>query len=235
MQFSETWFHAPIAEGATSAILPDDEAHHARVLRLKPGATIVVTTGEGSVYRATLRDDRGAIDVGERVLHEPDPPGVSVGLPLLKGRDTEQPGEAICEFAVRDLFLLDLDHCETFKGQDHAKLVERLRAKSLVALKQAKKAWRTRIHAPQSLEAWRAAHASTPLVVAHPGETTVPRPLPPSLHLLTGPEGGFSDAELALLFEEAKAYRLSLGETRLRAIHAPVAALGALNALATPG
>lgn len=231
MNFSETWFYAPIGEGTTTAQLPDDEAHHARVLRLKPGAGVVVTTGEGSVYRAILRDDKGGLEIVERVLHEAEPPRLGVGLPLLKGRDTELPGEAVCEFAVRDLFLLNLEHCETFKGQDHTKLVERLRAKSLVALKQAKKAWLARIHAPQTLKEWRAAHASTPLVVAHPGETTVPRPLPPSLHLLTGPEGGFSAAELALLFEEAKAYRLSLGETRLRAIHAPVAGLGALGAL----
>jgi len=233
--FDETWFHCPVAEGATSAILPEDEAHHARVLRLKPGATIVVTTGEGSVYRAVLRDDKGALEIGERVVHEPTPPGISVGLPLLKGRDTEQPGEAICEFAVRDLFLLNLDHCETFKGQDHSKLVERLRAKSLVALKQAKKAWLTRIHAPQTLKDWRAAHASVPLVVAHPGESTVPRPLPPELHLLSGPEGGFSDAELAYLFGEAKALTLSLGPTRLRALHAPIAGLAALGALTSLG
>lgn len=226
--FDETWFYCPVIDGATSALLPEDEAHHARVLRLKPGATIVVTTGEGSVYRAVLKDDKGALDIGERVLHEPAPPGIGVGLPLLKGRDTEQPGEAICEFAVRDLYLLNLDHCETFKGQDHSKLVERLRAKSLTALKQAKKAWLTRVHAPQSLQDWRAAHASVPLVVAHPGESTVPHPLPPQLHVLAGPEGGFSDAELAYLFGTANAFVLSLGPTRLRAIHAPVAALGAL-------
>lgn len=229
--FDETWFYAPVPERASAAVLPEDEAHHARVLRLKPGAEIVVTTGEGSVYRATLRDDKGALDIGERVLHEPTPPGIGVGLPLLKGRDTEQPGEAVCEFAVSDLFLLNLDHCETFKGQDHSKLVERLRAKSLVALKQAKKAWLTRVHAPQTLKAWRAAHGEVPLVVAHPGETTVPRPLPPELHLLTGPEGGFSDAELDLLFVDLKAHRLALGETRLRAIHAPVAALAGLAVL----
>ena len=227
--FDETWFYAPVSEGAASAVLPDDEAHHARVLRLKPGAGIVVTTGEGSVYRATLRDDKGALDIGERVVYEPVAPGLGVGLPLLKGRDTELPGEAVCEFAVRDLFLLNLDHCETFKGQDHAKLVERLRAKSLTALKQAKKAWLTRIHAPESLRDWRAAHSSVPLIVAHPGENTVPSPLPPEAHLLTGPEGGFSDPELSFLFDERKAYRLALGETRLRAIHAPVAALGALG------
>jgi len=226
--FDETWFYAPVVEGALTAVLPDEEVNHARVLRLKPGATIVVTTGEGSVYRATLRDDKGGLDIVERLRHDPEPPGIGVGLPLLKGRDTEQPGEAICEFDVRDLFLLNLDHCETFKGQDHSKLVERLRAKSLTALKQAKKSWITRVHAPQSLTEWRAANSSVPLIVAHPGESTVPSPRPANVHLLSGPEGGFSESELAFLFGEAKAFTLSLGETRLRAIHAPVAALGAL-------
>ncbi len=228
--FDETWFYCPVPERAVFCALPADEAHHARVLRLKPGATIVVTTGEGSVYRATLRDDKGSLEIGVRLRHDPEPPGLGVGLPLLKGRDTEQPGEAICEFAVRDLFLLKLDHCEVFKGQDHAKLVERLRAKSLTALKQAKKSWLTRVHAPQTLREWRAAYPDVPVVVAHPGETTVPRPRPEVLHLLTGPEGGFSDAELGVLFDEYKAYRFALGDTRLRAIHAPVAGLGALSA-----
>jgi 16S rRNA (uracil1498-N3)-methyltransferase len=230
--FDETWFYAPLAGDAapgSSARLPEEEAHHAaRVLRLRAGAEIAVTNGEGAVYRAVLRDDLGNIEVTEALAIEPGP-GLGVGLPILKGRDTEQPAEAICEFAVRDLFLLNLDHSETFKGQDFSKLVERLRTKSLTALKQAKKAWLTRIHAPQGLEAWRTAHRGIPLAVAHPGEDTVPSPLPPSLHVLTGPEGGFSDAELSFLFEEEKAYRLSLGPTRLRAIHAPVAALGKLT------
>ena len=226
--FDETWFYCPVAHGASTAVLPGDEAHHARVLRLKPGATIVVTTGEGSVYRAVLRDGNGSLQVSERLQHDPEPPGLGVGLPLLKGRDTEQPGEAICEFAVRDLFLLKLDYCEVFKGQDHAKLVERLRAKSLTALKQAKKSWLTRVHAPQTMREWRAAYPDVPLVVAHPGETTVPVPRPEALHLLTGPEGGFSDAEQAFLWGEAQAYRLALGPTRLRAIHAPIAGLAGL-------
>jgi 16S rRNA (uracil1498-N3)-methyltransferase len=237
--FDETWFHAPVAEGAATAMLPADELHHARVLRIRPGAEIVVTTGEGSVYSATLRDDKGTLDILGRLRHDPVPPGTSVGLPLLKGRDTEQPGEAICEFDVRDLFLLKTDHCETFKGQDHTKLVERLQAKSLTALKQAKKSWLTRIHPPQDLRTWRTAHATIPLAVAHPGESTVPSPPPPQLHLLTGPEGGFSDEELKWLLggssgeaaSPGPVFRLSLGPTRLRAIHAPIAGLAALGSL----
>jgi 16S rRNA (uracil1498-N3)-methyltransferase len=230
--FDETWFYAPLpgdlTAGATAA-LPAEEAHHAaRVLRLRPGAGIAVTNGEGAVYRAILRDETGSLEITERALFEAEPPGLSVGLPILKGKDTEQPAEAVCEFAVRDVYLLKTEHCEVFKGQEFGKMVERLRSKSLTALKQAKKAWLTRIHEPQDLRAWRAAHRATPLAVAHPGDDTVPSPLPASLHVLTGPEGGFSEAELAFLFEDEKAFRLSLGPTRLRAIHAPVAVMGKL-------
>lgn len=229
VSFSETWFHAPVPDGAKTAALPEDEARHAaRVLRLKPGTEIVVTTGEGSVYKARLLDERGGIEILELLRRDPEPPGWGFGLPLLRGRDTEIPAEGICEFDVRDLFLLVTDHSSEFKGQDFSKLVERLRQKSVVALKQAKKSWLTRVHAPQELRAWRAAHATTPLVVAHPGEATVPDPAPPALHVLTGPEGGFSEPELEWLFGEAKAHRLPLGPTRLRALHAPVAALGSL-------
>jgi RsmE family RNA methyltransferase len=194
-----------------------------------------VTNGEGSVYRALLRDEKGAIEILERAVFESEPPGLGVGLPLLKGRDTEQPAEAVCEFAVRDLFLLKAEHSETFRGQDFSKLVERLQQKSVTALKQAKKAWLTRVHAPQDLRAWREVHRATPLAVAHPGEDTVPSPLPPSLHLLSGPEGGLSPAELEYLLAQENVHRLSLGPTRLRAIHAPVAALGRLAAASAAG
>ena len=230
--FDETWFYAPLSRGLASgspAVLPSEEAHHAtRVLRLRPGAEIAVTNGEGSVYRARLRDDAGNFEVTEELPFQAAP-GLGAGLPILKGKDTEQPAEAICEFAVRDLFLLNLDHSETFKGQDFSKMVERLRVKSLTALKQAKKPWLTRIHPPQDLKTWREAHRAIPLALAHPGEDTVPSPLPPELHVLTGAEGGFSAGELDYLFTQENVYRLSLGPTRLRAIHAPVAALGSLT------
>jgi 16S rRNA (uracil1498-N3)-methyltransferase len=232
MFFDETWFYAPLSRGLASGsavMLPPEEAHHAfRVLRLRPGAEIAVTNGEGSVYRAVLHDDVGHLEILEAAPYE-EAPRLGVGLPILKGKDTEQPAEAICEFAVRDLFLLKLDHCELFKGQDFSKMAERLRVKSLTALKQAKKAWLTRIHAPQDLRAWRAAHRAIPLALAHPGEDTVPSPLPAELHVLTGAEGGFSAAELEYLFFQENVYRLSLGPTRLRAIHAPVAAMGSLT------
>ena len=231
--FDETWFYAPVKAEGEAVALSDDEAHHAlRVLRLRPGMEIMVTNGAGSVFRCRLdaaRDSAKAYPL-ERILHEPEPPGLSLALCMLKGRDVELPVEAACEFAVREIFLLLTDHSGEFRGQKFDRMLERLEQKSEAALKQAKKAWRTVVHAPQDLRPWREARLSIPLAVAHPGRDTVPSPLPRELHVLTGPEGGFSGKELDYLFGQPNAYRLSLGSTRLRAVHAPIAALGNLSA-----
>lgn len=230
-RFEENWFHAPVENTGETLALPPEEAHHAlRVLRLKPETEIVVTNGKGSVFSARLVSDSGRIEIGERLRHEPQPPALSLAIGLLKGRDIEMPVEASCEFALRSVFLLKTDHSSEFDGQGFDRLMERLRQKSLTALKQAKKAWLTEIHPPEDLKAWRERHRDASLALAHPGADTVPNPLPVPLHILIGPEGGFSEAELEYLSSRPNDYRLSLGETRLRAVHAPIAALGNLTA-----
>mgnify|MGYP003336690139 CR=1 FL=1 len=229
--FDENWFYAPARQSGESLGLPPEEAHHAlKVLRLKTGSEIVVSNGEGSVFSARLVSEQGRIEILECVRQEPEPPGLCLAIGLLKGRDVELPVEAACEFPIADVFLLKTDHSSEFEGQGFERLLERLRQKSLTSLKQAKKPWLTRIHAPQGLRTWREFHREIPLALAHPGMDTVPSPLPTKLHLLIGPEGGFSELELMYLLAQENCHRLSLGPTRLRAIHAPIAALGNLIA-----
>jgi 16S rRNA (uracil1498-N3)-methyltransferase len=232
--FDETWFYAPLREVGESAELPAEEAHHAfRVLRLKPGTEIVVSNGAGSAFltRLTHLTPEGAgIEVLDRIRHDAEPPGLSLALGLLKGREVEIPVEAACEFPLSQVFLLQTDHSSEFNDQSFDRLLERLRQKSLVALKQAKKTWLTRIHPPQPLRSWREEHRAVPIALAHPGPSTLPSPLPAMLHLLVGPEGGFSNGELEYLLAQENTYRLGLGPTRLRAMHAPLAAIGNLLA-----
>jgi 16S rRNA (uracil1498-N3)-methyltransferase len=112
--------------------------------------------------------------------------------------------------------------------------MRRCRAKSLVALKQAKKPWLTEVMGPIFLEEWLES-VTYKLIVCH---------ITNELHnlkvndgeeycLLTGPEGGFSEKELEL-FEARGAHFLSLGATRLRAVSAPLYGLGALSTLFLP-
>jgi 16S rRNA (uracil1498-N3)-methyltransferase len=230
--FEETWFFVPGLSQETPALLPDDEAEHMRkVLRLKPGRRIVAGDGAGHVF---LCDTRAAGASVEAVVVEArpalEPPRLSLALALLKGRDLEEPVEGLCQLPVKAIHLLLTDHTQSFKGQDHARLLERLRSKSLAGLKQAKKAWLTAIHPPMPLRAWREGNRNETLVLVHPGADRIPAAAPPAFTLLTGPEGGFSPPELAWLHSEGCG-NLGLGGTRIRGTHAPLLACGKLMGL----
>ena len=232
--FSESWFHAPSlrAAGDTCA-LSGDESHHLRkVLRIPLGGEIIASNGMGAAFVCHTRDAGQAVEATARemLVSAPEPPRLNMVLGLLKGRDLEEPAEALSQLEIHRIFLVTSDHSQEFKGQDHARLLERLRAKSLVGLKQAKKAWLTEIVAPVPLRAWRAVHTALPLVVAAPGaDRGLPAP-GTAFALAVGPEGGFSAAETAW-FAEQGCGTLALGPTRIRGMHAPLLAAGKLMGL----
>lgn len=231
--FDETWFHAPLQGVGDEAGLPKEEAHHLRhVLRVKPDRPIVVTNGRGKVFLCETKDRAGSVEAlaREALVDQETPPRLHVVLGLLKGRDTEEPVEGLCQLEVAAIHLVTTDHTQDFKGQDHGRLMERLNLKSLVALKQAKKAWLTAIHPPLPLQDWRKTHAGS-LVLVHPGPDSRALPTHGNLYLLVGPEGGFSAAELSWLTSDHSTTTIGLGRTRIRGVHAPLVACGKLMAL----
>lgn len=236
-RFTETYFQAPLSEVGDAAELDEDEAQHAlKVLRLKPGQEVLATNGRGRIFRCRLETAGKAASVLATALEreEPDPPLLSLALCLLKGRDLEVPVEAVTQFKVRRIRVVVSDHGRSFDGQDHGRLLQRLRQKSLVSLKQAKKAWLTAVEGVEPLEAF--AETAGTLITLAPGADRLPA-FPPSREtwVLCGPEGGFSAREEGLLQAVPEGYRLSLGPTRLRAMHAPAFALGKLLGLGAIG
>jgi 16S rRNA (uracil1498-N3)-methyltransferase len=227
--FSESWFYAPNLDSPGDRFrLPDEEAHHLRkVLRLRIGESVVASNGRGTVFACVTQEAKGGVELtAERLVSRaPEAPRLSLVLGLLKGRDLEEPVDALCQLGIAAIAVVATDHTQAFKGQDHARLMERLRAKSIVGLKQAKKSWLTRIEGPESLEAWRERNPDAHLVMLHPGEDRLPGTDGTEAALLCGPEGGFSGRELAWL-ETQGSYRMGLGSTRLRAVHAPIVAAG---------
>ena len=231
--FEESWFYAPIAETGGTALLSEEESHHLRkVLRVPIGRNVVASNGAGGVFECETRDRNGAVElvaVDQRIL-EPKAPKLNLVLSLLKGRDLEEPVEGLCQLEVNTIHLVTTDHTQEFKGQDHGKLVERLNAKSLVGLKQAKKAWLTRIHAPVPLRSFTISHPEIKLILLEQGQDRIPDSIAKPFALLTGPEGGFSIAEIEWL-RQLDVYSLGLGLTRIRAVHAPLLACGKLMGL----
>ena len=231
--FEESWFYAALRGTGDRAVLSAEESHHLRkVLRVAMGREVVASNGEGGVFLCATRERGDAVELEalEQRILEPEPPKLHLALGLLKGRHSEEPVEGLCQLGVNAIHLLTTDHSQEFKGQDHGKLVERLKAKSLVALKQAKKPWLTAIHAPVPLKVFREKHKELGLVLLDLGEDRLPERFTSAFAMLVGPEGGFSAAETEWLQREG-CHRMGLGATRLRGTHAPLVACGKLMGL----
>lgn len=232
--FEENWFHAPVSAVGDRTALSAEEAFHMRkVLRIQPGRQVVASNGRGGVFLCETHGGKGdGVDLVavESMRMETGPPRLHMVLSLLKGKDLEEPVEGLCQLNLRAIHLVTTDHTQEFKGQNHEKLVERLRGKSLVALKQAKKAWLTEVHEPLPLRSWRERFAAMSLILLHPGKDQMPERFEGDYGVLGGPEGGFSQPELAWL-ESQGCHRMGLGETRIRGTHAPLLACGKLMGL----
>lgn len=234
--FDESWFYVPdLSEAAIDAStpveIPMEEAHHAfQVLRLREGQSIVVTNGMGEVVEGNLSGNSKKANFISLRRHRDKiaAPLASLAMSLLKGKDTEDPIAACCQLPLSDVYLIRADHSQIFAGQEHEKLLQRLRQKSIVALKQARKSYLTRIHAPMTLAQWREKNPQTWMVIAHPGPDTFPEKPTEAFSLFVGPEGGFSSAEMMWFENQSASYRLGLGKTRLRAEQAPLIGLGKL-------
>ncbi len=203
-----------------------------KVLRIQPGRKVIASNGIGGAFLCGTESDQEKVTLValEPAVLEPEPPSANLVLSILKGRDLEEPVEGLCQLPIHAIYLVTTDHTQEFKGQDHGRLIERLQAKSLVALKQAKKTWLTQIHAPVPLRQWKADHKTMPLILVHPGEDRLTEKLETSFAVLTGPEGGFSEDELKWLHAE-KCLQIGLGPTRIRGSHAPLLACGKLMGL----
>ncbi len=231
--FDETWFFVPDLLGDKGQLDEEESGHLLRVLRLGLGQRIVVTNGCGLVRCARILSTGKCVtlELEDVLRHEVGPPRLSLLLSLLKGRDIEEPLEAVCQLELSRVQLVITDHCQSYKGKDWAKdwpaYSQRLRTKALMAMKQAKKAWLTEVLPPITLDTWRQSHSNAKVIIAHPGSDFLPpRDGTEALHLLIGPEGGFSQRELEGMVSGPEGYRLGLGTTRIRAVHAPMLALG---------
>ncbi len=238
-----TVFHAPPTafttppDGApgeigigSHVVLPDTEARHAtRVLRLREGAEIVVVDGAGGWHRVRLVHTEIGRAIGDVVASERPPPPAPLRLALAVLKSDERFETAIekaTELGVTDIVPVISSRVEAgarFRG-------ERARAVLVAAMKQSLRAHLPHLHAPAPL----ATVVGPRAVVLHEGAPladTLARMLaaPVSddaapLTLVVGPEGGFTDAELAAAVA-AGASVASLGAARLRAETAAIVAV----------
>lgn len=218
---------------------------HLRVLRLNIGETVQVFDGQGLQAQAVL----SLLDEHQAVLRLLEPPApdhsreymqtVTLGVALLKGDKLADVVRATTELGVHAVQLLLTEHADVRDiGQQKLKRLRRIASE---AARQCGRSHTPKVHEPIALKTWFSEHKQLEqaeqteqlILLAHPGSSTKLVDVVhwnKSLIVITGPEGGFSEAEV-LQLRNLGAQCLSLGPRILRAETAPVALLGALSAL----
>ncbi|MBQ3639022.1 MAG: 16S rRNA (uracil(1498)-N(3))-methyltransferase [Clostridia bacterium] len=223
-----------------------EDAHHiSRALRMAAGERITVCNAEGTDYDCVLTDflpDCVRARVETEKPSETEPPYVAVlyqGLP--KGDKLEQVIQKAVECGVSRVVPFESERCvaRIKEGDEEKKTTRRNR----IAAEAAKQCGRGRLPAVESARPFKAviddAKRFDLALFCYEGEGTIPLPkvlherkanLPanPSVAILIGSEGGFSEAE-ARAAQDAGWAPVGLGKRILRTETAPVFALAAIS------
>jgi 16S rRNA (uracil1498-N3)-methyltransferase len=202
------------------AFFSEEESQHIRhALRKKAGDAIAFTDGQGHLYTGRLVADKKALYAIIEETLKTQAPEKTICLwiaPLKQPERMEWLVEKAVELGVSEIALLETAHTER-----HTLKYERLRRLTLAALKQSLQVWLPEIrplkpfleaiHSPfEGIKAIAWCGDSFPK--QHLAEVIRPDQ---SLRLLIGPEGDFSEAEVAMAMD-AGYKAVHLGTTRLR-------------------
>jgi 16S rRNA (uracil1498-N3)-methyltransferase len=233
---------APLAEGARVP-LDQDQANYLRnVLRLEPGATVLVFNGREGEWRAELAPvSRKALTlaVTEQTRPQTEPSDLHYLFAPLKHARLDYMVQKAVEMGATRLVPVLTQHTQVERVN-----LGRMRANAIEAAEQCGILTIPEIQEPMRLarliETWRPERmlvfcdedAEVKDPVAALGATRTDAwvgPMPVSV--LVGPEGGFTPEERAALCELPNAVRLALGPRILRADTAAVAALTLVQAV----
>ena len=237
-------FFAPGADRADVVVdLPDDEARHlTQVLRLGTGDAVRVFDGRGREHAAVVTEAgrAGARVRTGRAVAAPPEPGVRVtlGIALLKGRKLDavvRDATMLGVHAVQPLVTTRTDVPARRFGEAATARWTRI---AIASAKQCGAAYVPHIHPPMTLGRFLDDAGADPglrvfLVEPAAGEVSPVRslasgPRPAAAVIAVGPEGGWTEAEVAHAVR-AGFRPTMLGRRTLRAEAVPAAALSVLH------
>ena len=225
----------------TTVELPDALAHHAvRVLRLKPGAQIMLFDGSGGQYPATLDIDgkRANATLGAHSAVEAEPAGrITLVQGIASGDKMDWIIEKAVELGAAEIVPVFAQRSVLqLSGERLRKRLEHWRRVVVAATEQCGRNRLPAIQEPATLRDYLIRHSPEPAstLFCHPGaELTLAQALAgvqTQLTLLVGPEGGWSEEELALTRTHGLT-PVSFGRSVLRTETAGLALIAASTAL----
>jgi len=203
-----------LSDGNAIPLTDEVEHHLRRVVRLSDGVAVSVTDGAGRWLITRVRHDRRGLQLepSTDVALEARAPAIRLATAIPKGDRIDWLVQKATELGVEQLTLLHAQRSVVRWSSDRVqRQLARLRRISDEALRQSRRVWRMGIEGPvDSLQLLGSA------VIAEPGG----RPLRAADGLVAvGPEGGWSDDELAIGSE-----MVDLGEAILRTETAAITA-----------
>ncbi|MGE0371576.1 MAG: 16S rRNA (uracil(1498)-N(3))-methyltransferase [Gammaproteobacteria bacterium] len=236
--------HLPraLAPGARLALDKAASGHVLRVLRLKPGAGLILFNGDGGEYEATLAavENRAAmVTVGKFIAAGRESPlAITLAQGISRGERMDYTLQKSVELGVARIVPLQTEFSQV--RLDGERLERRCQHWGGVLASAGEQCGRTRL--PElmpvaSLAGWLEASAAEGhgrrLVLDPAGTSTLmqlPAPETGGITLLIGPEGGLSGREIELA-RRAGYLGLRLGPRILRTETAGIAALAALQTI----
>jgi 16S rRNA (uracil1498-N3)-methyltransferase len=228
----------PLSSGATIA-LPDAVAHHARVVRLQPGAALTLFNGDGGHYAAQLAsvDRKGATAVvGAHSAFTCELPyAVTLAQALPEASKMDWIIEKAVELGVAAVAPLAAQRSVVKLSAERAeKRQQHWRGVIVAASEQSGRNTLARLDPLQSLSDWLARpDGNARLLLSPRAQLSLPAwaaaRSPQPLSLLIGPEGGFTGQEEDTAIA-AGAVTVSMGPRVLRTETAALAALSVLAA-----
>lgn len=228
------------AVGGTATVDGDEGFHAATVRRIRPGETLVLSDGAGTVADCVV-EDAGKRSLAARVTARrsvPRPrPTVTVVQAIPKSERSELAVELATEAGADGFVAWQADRCVArWEGDRAEKGLRRWRAVARSAARQSRRPWIPNVTGPLStrdLCTYLAGRSAVALVLHESADrpiADVPLAGAEEIIVVVGPEGGVSDSELAAL-TAAGAIPTVLGPTVLRTSTAAAVALGALGVL----
>jgi 16S rRNA (uracil1498-N3)-methyltransferase len=225
----------PLRAGAEFA-LPPGAARHVQVLRLQPGAALVLFDGRGGEWTAEIMSmgrSEVRVRVGAHVAVERELPiavTLALGMPANDRMDTLV--EKACELGVAAIQPLVCERSVLrLAGERADKKVAHWQGVAIAACEQCGRTVLPRIEPVRTLTDWLAAlppaGAEHRLLLSLRDAQALPTGLAAAVTALSGPEGGLADAEEAAARNRGFV-PVSLGPRVLRADTAPLALLAHL-------
>lgn len=236
MRVHRFFVEQPLVAGAAVRLAPEQARQARSVLRLRPGDSLELFDGSGAVAVARLtdvdRDDAEASIESIRMITDPFPLDLTVGLALLRGERFDLAVQKLTEVGASSIVPLAAQHCVVSYdvGREWDRRAARLRRIAIEAAEQSERVTVPRIAAPASVGRFLAEHAGKTIALVERSADTphlLKAVVGDSVAVAVGPEGGWSESERQVIASRAQS--VSLGPLILRAETAAIVSAGALT------